>query len=290
MAATSPSPPPTSNEAEKSPRVRGELGDMFRLNAGKTTQIAVYGLLDRDSFTRADAEQALARALGRAPLSLVEQALLELRIFGFAVEREGRFTWAIPSCARPSSPPSRSWPRSAWSRSWRRPAATRESRAEAAMFRLRVSTRGEARKKRRWAVALAALVVGAVGTYGALRAPLLLCQRACDGGRLGECVTLGDRYREGHGVARSLERAADAYRRACDGGEMRGCANLGSMYEHGTGVKWDARRAVELYTEGLRRAHGLLAPRMDAPARDRCGPGRRSAGSSCSGRPARVAS
>jgi hypothetical protein len=25
-----------------------------------------------------------------------EQALLELRIFGFAVEQDGRFTWAIP--------------------------------------------------------------------------------------------------------------------------------------------------------------------------------------------------
>jgi hypothetical protein len=83
-------------EAEKSPRVRGELGDMFRLNAGKITQIAVYGLLDRDGFTRADAEEALSRALGRAPLAMVESALLELRIFGFAVEREGRFTWTIP--------------------------------------------------------------------------------------------------------------------------------------------------------------------------------------------------
>jgi hypothetical protein len=83
-------------QAEKSPRVRGELGDMFRLNAGKTTQIAVYGLLDRDAFTRADVEQALARALGKAPLAMVEQALLELRVFGFAVEQDGRFTWAIP--------------------------------------------------------------------------------------------------------------------------------------------------------------------------------------------------
>jgi hypothetical protein len=27
---------------------------------------------------------------------MVEQALLELRVFGFAVEQEGRFTWAIP--------------------------------------------------------------------------------------------------------------------------------------------------------------------------------------------------
>jgi hypothetical protein len=27
---------------------------------------------------------------------MVEQALLELRVFGFAVEREGRFVWAIP--------------------------------------------------------------------------------------------------------------------------------------------------------------------------------------------------
>jgi ligand-binding sensor domain-containing protein len=83
-------------EAEKSPRVRGELGDMFRMNAGRTTQIAVYGLLHCADFTRADAEQSLSRALGRAPLAMVEQALLELRIFGFAVEKDGRFAWAIP--------------------------------------------------------------------------------------------------------------------------------------------------------------------------------------------------
>ena len=69
---------------------------MFRMNAGNTTQIAVYGLLDRESFTRADAEQSLSLALGRAPLSMVEQTLLELRIFGFAVEQDGRFAWAIP--------------------------------------------------------------------------------------------------------------------------------------------------------------------------------------------------
>jgi hypothetical protein len=84
------------NAAEKSPRVRGELGDMFRMNAGKTTQVAVYGLLDRDSFTRADTEAALEHALEKAPRAMVEQALLELRIFGFAVEQDGRFAWAIP--------------------------------------------------------------------------------------------------------------------------------------------------------------------------------------------------
>jgi ligand-binding sensor domain-containing protein len=83
--------------AERSPRVSGELGDMFRLNAGNLTQIAVYGLLSRDSFTSADTEEALKRALGPAvPRGAVEQALLELRIFGFAVAEEGRYTWAIP--------------------------------------------------------------------------------------------------------------------------------------------------------------------------------------------------
>jgi hypothetical protein len=58
--------------------------------------VAVYGLLDRDTFTRADTEEALSRALGKAPVATVEQALLELRVFGFAVERDGRFAWAIP--------------------------------------------------------------------------------------------------------------------------------------------------------------------------------------------------
>jgi hypothetical protein len=82
--------------AEESPRVRGELGDMFRMNAVAITQIAVYGLLDRDGFTRTDVEEALSKALGRAPRAQVEEILVELRIFGFAVEQDGRFTWAIP--------------------------------------------------------------------------------------------------------------------------------------------------------------------------------------------------
>src|SRR5262249_19366394 len=77
--------------------VRAELGDMFRQNARDTTQIAVYGLLDREAFTRADVEESLARALGKKPsVAMVEQALLELRVFGLAVEQDGRFSWAIP--------------------------------------------------------------------------------------------------------------------------------------------------------------------------------------------------
>src|SRR5262249_22681889 len=59
--------------------------------------IAVYSLLDRDELTAADVADALRAALDRAPSRKeLDQALLELRIFGFLVERDGRFTWAIP--------------------------------------------------------------------------------------------------------------------------------------------------------------------------------------------------
>jgi hypothetical protein len=85
------------SEAEKGPLVASTLGDIFRLNAGKVAQIAVYGLLEREAITAADVAQSLKSALDR-PVSTEEldQALLELRLFGFLVEREGRFTWAIP--------------------------------------------------------------------------------------------------------------------------------------------------------------------------------------------------
>src|SRR4051812_48378275 len=84
-------------EAGKGPLVASKLGDIFRLNAGPLAQITVYSLLDRDELTADDVAQALRGALDRAvSREELDQALLELRIFGFLVEREGRFTWAIP--------------------------------------------------------------------------------------------------------------------------------------------------------------------------------------------------
>ncbi|WP_437984199.1 two-component regulator propeller domain-containing protein [Sorangium sp. So ce117] len=73
------------------------LRDIFRSNAGDAAQLLVHRLLDRDDFSAADAEQALTSALGRAvPAATVDQALQELRLFGFLVEQDDRFSFAIP--------------------------------------------------------------------------------------------------------------------------------------------------------------------------------------------------
>ena len=83
--------------AERSAAVSGQLGDIFRLNAGPLARVIVYALLGSDTFSDADAEAAVVAALARpASTGEVERALLELRLFGFVVEDQGRFHWAIP--------------------------------------------------------------------------------------------------------------------------------------------------------------------------------------------------
>jgi TPR repeat protein len=54
-------------------------------------------------------------------------------------------------------------------------------------------------------------------------------------------------YRDGEGVAKNLDRAADLFKRACDGGGAVGCEDLGSMYLHGDGVPKDRNLAANLF-------------------------------------------
>ncbi|WP_438027032.1 two-component regulator propeller domain-containing protein [Sorangium sp. So ce233] len=83
--------------AQAEQKVGISLRDIFHSNAGEEAQLLVYRLLDRDDFSRSDAEQALAGALGRhVPAASVDRALQELRLFGFLVEQDGRFSFAIP--------------------------------------------------------------------------------------------------------------------------------------------------------------------------------------------------
>ncbi len=83
--------------AERSAAVTGQLGDIFRLNAGPLARVIVYSLLDRETFSEAEAEAAVTGALGRAASTgEVDGALLELRLFGFVAVEDGRFRWAIP--------------------------------------------------------------------------------------------------------------------------------------------------------------------------------------------------
>jgi hypothetical protein len=54
-------------------------------------------VIAQDVFDRTEAEEALERALGRrVSTEEIEGAFLELSLYGFVVEKEGRFTWAIP--------------------------------------------------------------------------------------------------------------------------------------------------------------------------------------------------
>ncbi|KYF79282.1 hypothetical protein BE11_37390 [Sorangium cellulosum] len=83
--------------AQAEQKVGISLRDIFHSNAGEEAQLLVYRLLERDDFSRSDAEQALAGGLGRAvPAATVDRALQELRLFGFLVEQDGRFSFAIP--------------------------------------------------------------------------------------------------------------------------------------------------------------------------------------------------
>jgi TPR repeat protein len=72
-------------------------------------------------------------------------------------------------------------------------------------------------------------------------------RRACDGGEMAGCTSLGWLYHNGHGVPRDYARARGLFERACDGGEMTGCRNLGVLYDNGHGVPRDYARARELY-------------------------------------------
>jgi hypothetical protein len=78
-------------------RVGTELRAIFAANADRDAQLLVYALLDADAFTTADAEQALSRTVGHpASRRDVENALQQLRLFGFLVDKAGSYTWAIP--------------------------------------------------------------------------------------------------------------------------------------------------------------------------------------------------
>ncbi|MCI6178773.1 MAG: sel1 repeat family protein, partial [Campylobacter sp.] len=46
---------------------------------------------------------------------------------------------------------------------------------------------------------------------------------------------------------KEYDKAVELYKKACDGGDMRGCRSLGTMYANGNGVEKDFSKAVELY-------------------------------------------
>ncbi|MDY5466813.1 MAG: tetratricopeptide repeat protein, partial [Campylobacter sp.] len=43
------------------------------------------------------------------------------------------------------------------------------------------------------------------------------------------------------------DKAFESFKKACDGGDMRGCRSLGAMYDNGIGVEKNEQKAVQLY-------------------------------------------
>ena len=60
------------------------------------------------------------------------------------------------------------------------------------------------------------------------------------------CFNLADLYAHGHGVAVSLERAAELYRRGCDHGDGKNCTALALATAKGNGVPKDEPQAAAL--------------------------------------------
>ena len=71
-------------------------------------------------------------------------------------------------------------------------------------------------------------------------------KKACDGGDMRGCRSLGAMYADGNGVEKNEQKAVELYKKACDGGNMRGCGTLGAMYADGNGVEKDFSKAAEL--------------------------------------------
>ena len=74
-----------------------------------------------------------------------------------------------------------------------------------------------------------------------------LFQKACDGGIMDGCNSLGLAYGDGKGVAKDVYKAAQLFQKACDGGVMKGCFNLGDAYYFGNGVAKDIYKAMKLF-------------------------------------------
>ncbi len=89
----------------------------------------------------------------------------------------------------------------------------------------------------------------ALSITGPVRAGSLLQEEltACDREDSLACWFVGDLYRDGLGIPRSLTNAASFYQRACAAEEPLACTSLGEMYLAGQGVAKDGRRAAALF-------------------------------------------
>ena len=57
-----------------------------------------------------------------------------------------------------------------------------------------------------------------------------LFKKACNGGEVHACYSLGVMYEKGNGVEKDLGKAVELFKKACDGGNMHGCRSLDIIY------------------------------------------------------------
>ena len=91
---------------------------------------------------------------------------------------------------------------------------------------------------------------GSTNSYGITKSPkesTVLMKKACDGGSMRGCASLGYNYATGVGATQNMKKASALYKKACDRGNIWSCNNLAEHYEEGWGVKKSARKANRLY-------------------------------------------
>jgi TPR repeat protein len=65
------------------------------------------------------------------------------------------------------------------------------------------------------------------------------------------CYNLGIMYMNGtHGATKDEDKAIEYFRKACNGGDIDGCFTVGKYFEDGIGVKKDLHKSIEFYTKG----------------------------------------
>jgi hypothetical protein len=77
-----------------------------------------------------------------------------------------------------------------------------------------------------------------------------LYQKACQSGVMLGCTRLGMTYDFGNDT--DYNKASSLYEKACDGGDMWGCNNLAGSYESGRGEPKDHSRALTLYQKACK--------------------------------------
>jgi hypothetical protein len=87
----------TLQRAIESNAVWSRFSEIFRMNASLIGRLICYAMVDVDEFTAAEATDRLRGILEprKAPLHVVEDALLQLKLFAFQAEAE-TLRWAIP--------------------------------------------------------------------------------------------------------------------------------------------------------------------------------------------------